>query len=133
MNSPYLPCARRVLIVDRSDESRDVLRTVLERRGIACLEAGEARAGLELARHHHPEVIVLDLEAEAADDQQICRGFADETRRSRSALVVLGSLSARRGHPSATREVSKPYHYGALIRTIEELCLPSRGGELGSP
>ena len=39
-----------VLIVDRSAESREVLRTLLERRGIRTLETNEAREGLQILR-----------------------------------------------------------------------------------
>ena len=51
-----------VLIVDRSEETREVLQTVLERRGVRTLAAGRTAAGLDLARRHQPDLIVLDLE-----------------------------------------------------------------------
>ncbi len=51
-----------VLIVDRSPSTREVLQTALERRGVRTLAVGRPEAGLELARRHHPELIVLDLD-----------------------------------------------------------------------
>ena len=61
---------RSVLIVDRSEETREVLQTVLERRGVRTLAAGRAEMGLELARRHHPDLVVLDLEIDDMPAEQ---------------------------------------------------------------
>ncbi|MGA7701688.1 MAG: response regulator, partial [Thermoguttaceae bacterium] len=61
---------RSVLIVDRSEETREVLQTVLERRGVRILAAGRAEKGLELARRHHPDLVVLDLEMDDMPAEQ---------------------------------------------------------------
>jgi CheY-like chemotaxis protein len=108
-----------VLIVDCSEESREVLRTVLARRGLRILEASEARAGLELARRHHPGVIVLDLETESADDDGVRAQYDAQSEREGSWLLVLGS--SRRPMPSRGATLPKPYHFAPLIRKIEEL------------
>ncbi|MHB8969995.1 MAG: hypothetical protein ACYC3X_09990 [Pirellulaceae bacterium] len=111
---------RRVLIVDQSADSRNVFRTVLERRGVQILEAPDARRGLEMVRLQRPEVVILDLEAEAADDASVRAAFESEMADHRAELVVLGNL--RRSDVTAdNRLVRKPYHYGPLIRKIEQL------------
>ncbi|MEN6452070.1 MAG: hypothetical protein ABFC96_16390 [Thermoguttaceae bacterium] len=138
---------RSVLIVDRSDESREVLQTVLERRGVHTLTAGRAEAGVELARQHHPELIVLDLESLDDGVAPLCRAglvpdleeasdisATDETRRLPSLpnatttepayeprLVLLGSVRGWNRRLPGGEFVAKPYHYGPLIRRIEEL------------
>jgi CheY-like chemotaxis protein len=116
-----------VLIVDRSAESRDVLRTILENRGVNILEAKQGAEGLELLREQHPRVVVLDLEVDG-DDLAVLRGaFEDESRRNESSLVMLGRVKGanrpeHRDKTSAARHIiEKPYHYGPLIRTIELL------------
>jgi CheY-like chemotaxis protein len=109
-----------VLIVDESAETREVLRTALAPSGTKIWEAARADEGLELARRHHPSVIVLDLEIADKASATIQAGFlAAET--SQAPIVLLGS--ARRGtqdFPSG-QFVAKPYHYGPLIRKIERL------------
>jgi CheY-like chemotaxis protein len=114
----YAVDARRsVLIVDRSEETRQVLRTALERRGTQVLEAEAAGSGLELARRHHPDLIILDLEVDTTTDANLPEQFAHHSQTQAASLIVLGT--ARR---SACGEfVAKPYHYGPLIRKIEEL------------
>ena len=83
---------RSVLIVDRSDESREVLRTVLARRGVQILEASGARAGLELCRRHHPEVVVLDLDSQAAGDETVQSEYQSQADNDSASLLMLGGL-----------------------------------------
>jgi len=114
-----------VLIVDRSADSRQVLRTVLEKRGVQTWEATEARRGVELARQHHPQVIVLDLEAGDADQEEIRDQYQAESREHDVYLLVIGrSLSYERILPK-DRILAKPYHYAPLVRTIEALLAPA--------
>jgi DNA-binding response OmpR family regulator len=117
---------RSVLIVDHSDDTREVLQTALGRRGVRTLAASGARAGLELARRHRPDLIVLDLEPEDSDPDGLSARFAQQSHSDQARLIVLGSL--RRDHLRWCQAglpegefVPKPYHYGPLIRRIEEL------------
>jgi CheY-like chemotaxis protein len=111
---------KRVLIVDQSEDSRSVFRTALERRGVRILEAPGARQGLEIVREQRPEVVILDLESAAADDTSIRAAYARELTTHPAELVVLGNL--RRCDLAADQHVvRKPYHYGPLIRKIEQL------------
>ncbi len=53
-----------VLIVDRSEETREVLQTALNRRGVQTYTAKHASEGVVLGRRHHPNLIILDLETD---------------------------------------------------------------------
>ena len=97
----------------------EVLRTILELHGVSVLEARAANAGLEVIRAEHPSVVVLDLDDATADDETIQSAFEDETLRCESSLVILGK--ARMSGNSRGQVINKPYQYGQLIRTIEEL------------
>jgi CheY-like chemotaxis protein len=109
-----------VLIVDPSADTREVLRTVLARRGLRTIEADAADRGLELARIHRPDVIVLNDDAMAAENSQTNEKFAAEASDDRSHLIVLGKIrrdqSLVGGHL-----INKPYHFAPLIHTIERL------------
>lgn len=112
---------RSVLIVDRSEETQEVLRVALERRGLRTLSATQAGRGLELARQHHPDLIVLDLEADESNGVTICERFAHHSLGGGTHLVMLGRLCGQSPPLECGEYVSKPYHYGPLIRRIERL------------
>ncbi len=54
----------RVLIVDESAESREVLRTLLERHGATTIEADRPEQAVQLADSFRPDLIVLDAESD---------------------------------------------------------------------
>jgi len=118
---------RSVLIVDSSEETREVLRTALERRGVRTFSACRAKQGLELARNHHPDLIVLDLELDFEGDRDAGtpedrpNPFADPSQADQAPLVMLGTVRRDMGELPEGEFVAKPYHYGPLIRRIEEL------------
>ncbi len=134
-----------VLIVDPCEETREVLRTILERRGVKTVAAAKARQGWKLAQQHRPDLIVLDLELESAAEEfgsapsmaakgavvtTDCGGCDEERTDYEPRLVLLGNLRRLEGLPSTGEFVSKPYHYGLLLRRIEEL-LESHGNRAG--
>jgi DNA-binding response OmpR family regulator len=113
-----------VLIVDDSEETREVLQTALERRGHRIYSTDRAERGIELARAHHPDLIVLDLDLADSDSESLSAPFAEQSNRDGAGLVLLGSV--RRLSAAGGEGFAKPYHYGPLVRKIEEL-LTSRG------
>lgn len=127
----HLIANRRVLIVNGSKDSREVLKTALERRGLEILEAAASQEGLLLAQRHRPHVIVLDAEDDPVGEDAACDRFKATSDRGNASLVVLGSARLcqtvkRRADEGISADsggsiVAKPYHFGPLIRKIEEL------------
>lgn len=114
-----------VLVVDPSEENREVLRTVLQQRGLQCYEADAAESGLALAREHHPDVIVLDVDAAGTISGWVESQLRQELDRDSSSLIILGKLR-RDSLLSASRSLSKPYHFAPLVHTIEELAAAAK-------
>ena len=112
---------RTVLIIDQSQDSRQVLRTALERRGYQIIETRTAGDGLELVRIHHPELVVLDLETIPTDDPSIRVELDLETETSQTPIVILGNICKNEALLPHCSVVLKPYHYGPLIRKIEKI------------
>lgn len=110
-----------VLIVDRSEETREVLKTALQRRGLKVLATAGRTRGLELARHARPTLIVLDLDSEDSSPEQVHAQFTQQSQSSQTKMLFLGSL--RRGSTGfgEAEWISKPYHFAPLVRKIEEL------------
>jgi CheY-like chemotaxis protein len=109
------------LIVDQSDESREVLRTVLERRGVSILEARRGEEGLEILQDQRPDVVVVDLDGDQERCDSLESAYGDASCGLHTSLVLLGRVNAVKPPPGGSQVISKPYHYGPLIRTIEQL------------
>lgn len=121
-----------VLIVDRSEETREVLQIMLERHGVRTLSAAKAKRGVELFQQHHPDLVVLDLETDDSAAEAFSsfgRGGAQATEQDNAdlpRLVLLGSARRQGNCLPGGEFLAKPYHYGQLIRKIEELLSNTR-------
>jgi CheY-like chemotaxis protein len=111
----------RVLIVDPSEETREVLRTMLERHGVATTTASRLPGKMALAQDHCPDLIVLDMESIDAQHNAKTSQIAYSTDSKQPQLLLLGTYRRQKDSFPSGEFVSKPYQYGSLIRKIEEL------------
>jgi len=106
---------KRVLVVDGLSETEEVLRAVLEPRGLS-VDRIRSAAAQELAAKRRPSVMVLHVDEDpapaAAPD-----GWQNVPR------VVIGSTKVNDAGDAAAGEhyLEQPFQYGELIRTIERL------------
>jgi DNA-binding response OmpR family regulator len=114
----------RVLIVDRSKESRDVLRSLLTHRGAEVLEAPETASAAAMAVAAPPDLIVVDVDPPHATERGGDARLADVAARNAVPIVVVGTVRRIASPLPVDQFIAKPYHYGALIRRIEELLGP---------
>ena len=100
-----------------------MLCTALARRGVSTLEASDSDEVFALVQQHRPTVVVVDLEFDRVSEDAFCDQFAAQSQQA--PLVVLSRVRGpRSGTPSVGHDAEffgKPYHYGPLLRKIEEL------------
>jgi DNA-binding response OmpR family regulator len=112
---------RSVLIVDRSEETREVLETALNRRGVKTYTAKHASEVVELGRRHCPNLIVLDLEIDDINLEHDKEPFWANLGDNNVPIILLGNLRRNQPPIPGSEFVAKPYHFGPLIRRIEEI------------
>lgn len=113
--------APRVLIVDESAESREVLATLLARNGATTLEAPGPCQAAHLANLHHVDLIVLDADSDHTATGRGIDELEAAARRRGTPVVILGTLRQVPRRLLSGEIVAKPYHYGPLIDKIEDL------------
>lgn len=123
---------RTVLIVDELNDTREVLRTVLQSVGLRTMEAEQPAQGMELAQRHRPDLVVLDAE-QAGNAATVASCCGEDDRWGPVPMVVLGRARVNGRHERHEQAVlercylPKPFHYVDLIRTIEAM-LSSESG-----
>ena len=110
---------RSVLIVDRSADTREVLRTALARQGVRVFEASACPQGVSIANEQHPDVIVVDVEDVNEAMPAAVEDFSGETGSQDTPIVILGTARQKKT-AEGSDFFTKPYHYAPLIRTIEQ-------------
>jgi DNA-binding response OmpR family regulator len=113
------------LIVDESAESREILRTLLELRGVTTFEAPRPEQAIKLAEDHHPDLIVFDADSDQSAGSEATGELGAAASQNHTPIVVLGTVRRFRERLSTGQFVAKPYHYGPLIGRIEELLAAS--------
>jgi DNA-binding response OmpR family regulator len=111
----------RVLIVDASRESREVLRMLLELRGATTIEADNPQQALQLTYAAQLDLILLDADSDPSATGASTNELREAANRKNTPIVILGKLKRPHGQLELGQIVTKPYHYGPLIRKIDGL------------
>ena len=105
---------RRVLVVDGLTETEEVLKAVLEPRGLQVNRVRANRTGQALRDSGRPTVVVVH-EDEVPSDTAGLDGL------SRIPRVVIGSAYGPAGNGNGRHYLRQPFQYRELIRIIERL------------
>jgi two-component system, cell cycle response regulator DivK len=116
---------KRILVVEDTEDNRQILRDLLTHAGFELLEAADGETGVDMAIAHRPDLVLMDLQLPVID------GF-EATRRIRAApglhqmpIIAVTSFAmsgdAERAIDSGCNAyVAKPYSPRALLAKIKE-------------
>jgi DNA-binding response OmpR family regulator len=119
MRSKEIPVTK-LLIVEDDQTLRDTLAHNLKGEGYEVIEAGDGVTGLNLAREHQPDLIVLDIGLPELDGLTVCRTLRRETE---SPIVLLtargGEVDRIVGLDSGADDyIAKPFSFGELLARL---------------
>jgi two-component system, HptB-dependent secretion and biofilm response regulator len=109
----------RVLIVDPSRESREVLCALVERMGCQPISSARTAEAVELTRSSRPHLIVCDEDGDSSRDLAGLAELNEAAARTDTPVVLLGAAKFPRLAQHPGEVVAKPYHYAPLILRIE--------------
>jgi DNA-binding response OmpR family regulator len=110
----------KLLLVEDDQTLRDTLTFNLKREGYTVIEASDGVVALDLAREHHPDLILLDIMLPGLDGLTVCRTL----RHEMTVPIVL--LTARSGEvdrivgldSGADDYIVKPFSVGELLARL---------------
>ena len=79
----------RVLLIDDNEESADMLRRRLERRGFVVMTARDGRSGVMAAEQEQPDLVLMDLSLPEIDGWQATRLLKANPTTSHIPVVAL--------------------------------------------
>jgi PAS domain S-box-containing protein len=118
---------RTVLYVeDNSANLRLVERAVARRPGISLLTAQQGRIGIDLARQHRPDLILLDLHLPDLSGEEVLRSLQEDpvTRRVPVVMVSADATPARVKQllaAGARTYLTKPLDMRRFFRLLDEI------------
>lgn len=115
-------CAK-VLVAEDHEDTRLMLRTLLERRGLAVVEAGDGFEALDAAERERPDLILMDGSLPLLDGVAATRRLRDMPAFSAVPIVFLSGHAEQRAQTAALdagcdEYVTKPFDIERLYRVL---------------
>jgi two-component system, cell cycle response regulator DivK len=112
-----------ILIVEDNEQNMKLVRDVLGHVGYRTLEAGDAELGIELARTHRPDLILMDVQLPKLSGLDATRMLrADERTRHIPVLVITSFAMSgdceRATEAGADGYLAKPYSPKELLALV---------------
>jgi len=82
-----------LLIIEDDARNRKLLRSVLEVHGYRCLEAVNGREGVEVAKQHLPDAILMDIQMPVMGGIEATRRLKNDPRTREIPVLALTSYA----------------------------------------
>jgi two-component system, cell cycle response regulator DivK len=118
--------ARHILVVDDSEDMRDLLQRLLERAGYHVVLAEDGQASLTQARLHHPDLILMDLSLPDLDGWEAVSHLRKMPEFHTTPIIaVTAHVSPQEAERAlaagCTSHIGKPFDTRRLLREVARL------------
>jgi len=118
------PAQKTILVVEDSDEIRELLGFVLEAEGYGVVALEDGRDVVETAREQQPVLITLDLALPGKDGWAIVRELQDDEKTRDIPILVISAYTRELDAPlrrRVARVISKPFYITQVVSEVEEI------------
>jgi CheY-like chemotaxis protein len=118
---------KTILIIEDDVLNMKLLRSILLLKKFAVLEAENAEVGIQLAREHRPDLVLMDLRLPGLDGVEATKVILNDSELKNTPIIAVSS-SAMQGDKDyafaagAKEYITKPIDKNNLINTIHK-CL----------
>ena len=116
---------KKILVVEDTEDNRQILRDLLTAAGYELVEAVDGAAGVAMAKAHKPDLILMDIQLPVIDGYEATRRIKADPKLKDIPVIVVTSyaLSGDEGKARAAgcdAYVTKPYSPRQLLAKIRE-------------
>jgi CheY-like chemotaxis protein len=120
-----------ILAVDDDEDSREVLRQILEFHGARVLLAENGRAALDILRRTEPDLMLCDLMMPGLDGFGVMKRVRGDPRLARVVVVAVTGLTSRVDFLRTLKagfygHITKPFDPDRLVAGVERAIAPWR-------
>jgi PAS domain S-box-containing protein len=119
-----------VLIIDDDATTREALLELLQEEGYEVLTASGGEEGVEAARRHRPDLLLLDMMMPGIDGVEVIRRIRSEPELQRVRIIALtGDVTRARLQnvfdAGADRFIAKPFRIPELLDSVRTILQPA--------
>jgi CheY-like chemotaxis protein len=116
-----------ILLVEDHELNLELARDVLQLHGLRTLEARTAAEGVELARTHRPDLVLLDIQLPDQDGLAVLRQLRQMPETARLPVVALTAFAMQHDRERLLEAgfdgyLSKPLDVRALPDQVRQTC-----------
>lgn len=113
----------RVLVIEDNETNMKLIKLILASAGHEVLHAEDAHAGIELARAHLPDVILMDVQLPTMDGLEATRRLKSEAVTAAIPVIAVTAYAmcddaARMSAAGCDGYLAKPFRKGDLLSCI---------------
>lgn len=119
------PMTKTVMIVEDNDLNMKLFHDLLDAHGYQTLQTRNGMEALALAREHHPDLILMDIQLPEVSGLEVTKWLKDDDNL-RSIPVVAVTAFAMKGDEERIREggceayISKPISVSKFMDTVRQ-------------
>lgn len=117
---------KKILIVEDNELNMKLFHDLLEVHGYETIQTKDGREALGLAREHHPDLILMDIQLPEVSGLEVTKWIKDD-EALRSIPVIAVTAFAMKGDEEKIRNggceayIAKPISVSTFLQTIEKV------------
>ena len=118
------PLRKKVLIVEDNDLNMKLFNDLLVAHGYGTLQSKDGIEALRLARQHHPDLILMDIQLPEISGLQVTQ-WIKEDANLRTIPIIAVTAFAMKGDEEKIRDggceayIAKPISIASFLQTVE--------------
>jgi CheY-like chemotaxis protein len=127
---------KRVLVIEDDELNQKLVKEILRVGNYRAIEAMDAETGIQMARQHKPDLILMDVHLPKMDGLSATRIIKGDKDLKQIPIVALTALAMPEDLDKALKAgcddyVTKPFRFQDLLKTIDQLLDSSDRGNTG--
>ena len=119
--------AELILIVEDNEKNLKLVRDLLQVKGYRTLEAGTAELGIELARRHTPQLILMDIQLPGMDGVAALSELKADPTTAQLPVIALTAFAMKDDRERFRAAgfdgyLVKPINIRELLEVVKEFC-----------
>jgi two-component system, cell cycle response regulator DivK len=116
---------KRVLVVEDTEDNRQIIRDLLTSAGYEMIEATNGEQGVAMAAEHRPDLILMDIQLPVLDGYEATRRIKANPALRQTPVIAVTSY-ALSGDEERTRQagcdayIAKPFSPRLLLAKVRE-------------